>query len=883
LAEALVTCDRAAEAVTVFTNLLQTRCEPAARRGLGLALAKLGDWDAALPHLRHAHAAEKPPTAEITGALAICLANASGNRAANVRQALALIASLNVRADANWARRAGAVFAAAKAAGVAVSADEVAEFADVLGSTDAADPTAAAVYDLLAELRPASVPLSCARLYMRAAQRHGVNLPHDERLFDRAMADRHASREFFAAREWDFDAAERLYLERWASRHPGSLPTAPGTKYAVEAGAALLAAARRSAAQNRPEVAREVAELLLTLQPATGAAYDLLAELAFRRGDRSEARQMLKAWRDVCPTDPVPLARLAAISAGDHRPGEALTTARRALELVRGPVRVPYLLLAARLALAAGKPADATASFDECLRLAPDHPTALAGRAALAWSNADFPMLAGLAEQMARVPAEDPWYHYLAGGAALLAGQLDQADLSAKHASADSATAAEGRHLLALVRDRRNDAAGAADLLRDARVATGAAAQHAVALRGQAAWRGGEYAEAMRCWQGLPADRLKTWNLASVLGGTAFLAGIQALRAGNMEDAASWLRQAARLGHADPRLESLLAVACARAGAGGRGVELLEQAVQAGGASPELARHLARGYRRAGRLADARRLLERVPADERSLAVERGLLLLAEGQLVPAEKAFVAALEFDPDSSAAAVNLVFTRLSLGRLAEATAILPRAADVAPTAELKRLLGHLHQLSARPRETPAGWSADDDRDVIQALRSIGRLESAVPLFETLKAIRGQSPIVRPAEPELLLLRVKDQVDRGDPAAARELLEPKPGGSGSAVARNLLGVCAALFQDFARAVRHFQAALPQVGDDARVQQNLALVRGWAGDAERSEAHWHRFLELQAAQTPKPPGVADYHRRIATLVRERMKEDAAELVSPR
>ncbi|MFL6117738.1 MAG: hypothetical protein ACJ786_41265, partial [Catenulispora sp.] len=258
LAAALVACDRAEEAVPVFAELVKAGDGLPARRGLGLALAHLGRYDDALPHLKKAHAAEKPPSPVTTGALAACLAHAGGDRRANVRRALALIASLNVRADAVWARHAGAVFAAAQAAGVAVSADEVAELANVLTSTDAADPTAAEVYDLLAALRPDAIPADAARLYVRAAQRHGVRLAHDERLFATAMADRAGTRAFFAAREWDCDAAERLYLERWAEHHPGTFPTAPGPRYAAEAEAALLADSRRLEAQGQPVVARAV-------------------------------------------------------------------------------------------------------------------------------------------------------------------------------------------------------------------------------------------------------------------------------------------------------------------------------------------------------------------------------------------------------------------------------------------------------------------------------------------------------------------------------------------------------------------------------------------------------------------------------------------------
>ena len=488
--------------MALFTDLLNEGNDLAVRRGVGLALTRLKKWDEALPHLRFAHSAEEPASPTTTGALAQCLANAAGNGGANIREALGLISSLNVRADADWARRAGAVFAAAQAAGIPVSSAEVAELAGVLASTNAADATAAAVYDLLAttEKVPDAFMLECARLYVRAAHTHGVNLPADERLFDLAMTERGATRSFFAAHEWDFAGAERLYLERWAGRHPGTFPTAPGGRYAVQAEAALLADARRLAAHSRPEAARAVGQLILKLNPAAGSAYDLLAEIAFRRGDRADAAQLLKAWHGVCPSAPAPLARLAALVAGEHRPVQALATARHALDRAAGPARVPYLLFAARLALAAGKPGEAVELFDECLDLAPEHPTALAGRAALAWTRSDFPTLVRLAERMATVPAEDPWFHYLAGAAALLAGHLDQAEVSARHCANGSATATEGRHLLALVRDRSNDGAGAAELLRAAAGAGGAAADHAIALQGQAAWRTGDFAG--RCGTG---------------------------------------------------------------------------------------------------------------------------------------------------------------------------------------------------------------------------------------------------------------------------------------------------------------------------------------------------------------------------------------------
>jgi hypothetical protein len=46
--------------------------------------------------------------------------------------------------------------------------------------------------------------------------------------------------------------------------------------------------------------------------------------------------------------------------------------------------------------------------------------------------------------------------------------------------------------------------------------------------------------------------------------------------------------------------------------------------------------------------------------------------------------------------------------------------------------------------------------------------------------------------------------------------------------------------------------------------------------GDARRAAAHWQRFSEYHATQTPKPPGVPDYHKRIGALVKEKQNERA-------
>jgi Flp pilus assembly protein TadD len=336
------------------------------------------------------------------------------------------------------------------------------------------------------------------------------------------------------------------------------------------------------------------------------------------------------------------------------------------------------------------------------------------------------------------------------------------------------------------------------------------------------------------------------------------------------------LRQAVQLGYDDARLPPLLSAACLTTGdkheTADRAIARLEHALSVAGPQPEVVRRLSRAYRRQNRLADARQVLDRAPAENLSLALERGLLLLAESQLVPAEKAFAEAARYDPRSPAPCLNLVFARLSLGRLAEALELLPRAIELAPLPGQQRLLAQLRVLAARRPEALAGWSPEDDKAVVQCLRTIGRTESVGPLFEALAAARPLSPVVKDAQTELVPLLAKDRIDRGDAEGARQLLEPQLGSKSATLVHNLLGICACLRQDFTTAVRHFRLALPSVGDDARVQQNLAIVRGWMGEGERAVAHWRRFAELHVKQ---PAGAADYHQRIGALVRERLNEN--------
>lgn len=874
LGEAYAAAGRTAEAATLFADLLKTADTVPARRGLGFALARLERYDEALPHLRLAREREQPPTPRTTGTLALCLARATGDRAASAREALAMVAAHSVRGDAEWARLVAASFKAARDAGVTIGADEVRELANVLTSTDATDPTAAGTYDLLAGAAPDALPAEMAWLYVRAAQQHHVRGTNDAALLDRAFAERERMKRYFVEREWDFDAAERLYLRRWVERSPGTYPSAPGREYGTRTEALLLAEAKRAQGQGRPDNAREIAELALRLSPKSAAVHDRLAEIEYRLNEIRRATDRLQAWRRLYPNDARPLARLAVIYARQGQPVVALRKVRQALERTHGLARVGLLVLGARFAIAAGQADDALPLLEECVSLDPTHTPALAPLAAVLWAAGDREGLTKLSDKMARATADDPWFHYLASVAFFAAGRFDQAESAVRLASADPAVAGAAQHLLAVMCLQQQRTPAAAEALDRAVVVTDPTTRdRALALRGQLAWRSGDFAAAVRSWVALPEDQRHALGLDNVLSGAAFLSALTALQANRPEDAVRGLRLAKQRGFDDPRVDGLLTAAellAARAVDPARALKRLEKAAR-GEPAPEVLLHLAHAYRLQGRFDDARQSLDRLSGGDALADVQRGLTWLAEGQIVPAETAFASAVRHSPDNAAAVVNLFLCRLSLGRYELARELLPRAAELAPP-KWQRLLSQLRQLVADP-PTAGEWTAEDDRRVVQFLHLIGRFDVVEILADRLIAARARSPVAQALRFELVPLRAKDRIDRGDTPEALRLLAPEAD-QGPRLVRHLLGLAACLRQDFGRAVRHWAAALPADGDDPRIQQNLALARGWQGDSARAAGHWRRFLEHHD-QLPKPPNVPKYHQRIAELVRDRMRAE--------
>ncbi len=310
---------------------------------------------------------------------------------------------------------------------------------------------------------------------------------------------------------------------------------------------------------------------------------------------------------------------------------------------------------------------------------------------------------------------------------------------------------------------------------------------------------------------------------------------------------------------------------------------LLERATHVGGhAAPEVAYMLALAYKRQGKTAEARAALRKIAKPDAAVFLQLGLLSLREKNLAQAEGEFSRAAEMDPDSFPACYNLLLTRLTLGHVDLARAQLPRAIELADSADERRFLTLLQALlkAAQPgdgngdgfdpalADMPEG---DEDR-LLLLLWGLGQLDVSHSLLKALAAVRPQSLRVQEAFAEVVLVRAKSLMDRGDWLQAERELTPLARVKGLAKAHqtvlfNLLGVCACLNQDFPGGVRYLGQAVRLSNADARLYQNLALAYELQGEVAQADQQWNRYFDLLTAGAglPRPPGQVDYHDRLA------------------
>jgi Flp pilus assembly protein TadD len=307
---------------------------------------------------------------------------------------------------------------------------------------------------------------------------------------------------------------------------------------------------------------------------------------------------------------------------------------------------------------------------------------------------------------------------------------------------------------------------------------------------------------------------------------------------------------------------------------------LLEKAAHAGHTSPEVAYMLALAYKRQGKTAEARAALRKIAKPDASVFLQMGLLSLHENNLAQAEGEFSRAAEMDPDSFPACYNLLLTRLTLGHTDLARAQLPRAIELADSADERRFLTLLQALlNADPSANGDGFEpaladmlpADEER-LLSLLTGLGQLDVSHALLKVLAAARPQSPAVQEAFAEVVLVKAKAFMDRGDWLQAERELSPLARVKGltkshQTVLFNLLGVCFCLNQDFNGGVRYLTQAVKLSNTDARLSQNLALACELHGELAQADPQWNRYFDLlgAGADLPRPPGHVDYHDRLA------------------
>jgi Flp pilus assembly protein TadD len=321
--------------------------------------------------------------------------------------------------------------------------------------------------------------------------------------------------------------------------------------------------------------------------------------------------------------------------------------------------------------------------------------------------------------------------------------------------------------------------------------------------------------------------------------------------------------------------------------------QVLERAVQAGCQDPNVLYMLALAHKRQGKTAEARTALRKIQRPDANVMLQMGLLSLQEQQLSQAEGEFARAWEMDKSSYEICLNLLLTRLTLGKVEESLALLPAGLELAgkrgPAGEEEqRFLQVLQSLlqacgkgkkNAQASAALAELSATDEQRLLKIVRSLGQLDTVHSLLEVLTEARPRSGPVREAYIEATLVKAKGLMDRCHWAEAESLLRPLARASGgsrtSQVALlNLLGCCACLTQDFDSALKCFSSAVKLAPNDARLHQNLAITYELKGDLSQADPHWNRYFDLLDGRVPAPP---DMPRYLETLAYESLNRLAA------
>jgi tetratricopeptide (TPR) repeat protein len=334
---------------------------------------------------------------------------------------------------------------------------------------------------------------------------------------------------------------------------------------------------------------------------------------------------------------------------------------------------------------------------------------------------------------------------------------------------------------------------------------------------------------------------------------------------------------------------------------------LLEQAQRAGPQDANVHYLLALAYKRQAKWNEARTALRKITPPDANVLLQMGLISLEEGQLAQAEQEFAKSWEMAPDCYEACYNLLLTRLTLDRLDACLEMIPRVQAPTPSAAERRFLGLLQALltcgvaAARTGQRSSGldipadatlldMSAAEEQRLLQLLRSLGQLDTAHNLLKVLATTRPNSAPLQEVYIEVVMVKARALLDRGQWGEAERLLTPLANQRGvsrstQAALLNLLGCCACLNQEHEDGLRHFNSAARLSPNDARIQQNLALAHELLAQPSQADPHWNRFFDLLDNRLPGPRDVSNYPEtlafeglmRLSTLYAEKEKWQTA------
>jgi tetratricopeptide (TPR) repeat protein len=608
LAQAMQRQGQNKEAIELFNHVLSDGAPSLpVLRGLGLAQARLGQYDDAYKSLRLAYDMEIAKDRLTSGYLALCSAKtAPANPAdlpSNLAWALKTVTPFSAPGDAEWIDLITQIFTAARLANVPLSLDDQLYLCEHLASVHASDAPAAGAFQQMFEEHAQYVRPEYAWLYSQAIATHGEVETASLPLLELALHDRAAARAYFADQGWDFDAVERAYLQRSAKARPGQIPAVLGVAAVEHVERLLLDGSREAEERGDLDEARSLVEAFSRLVPHHPAALDRLAALHHRAGRTAQAVAALCHWQQKFPRDPLPLVRLGLVRANIGEVSEGLDLLTMARDLAEGPAKPRIGLVAARIALrhwseppnmsdadavllpplhsppAAMTKEAALGRAEDYLRRAldddSDNEDAAATLAALLWLKNDQAGLALLADRCRSFQGPDPRQQYFA--ALALSAARDWAGVvtacrRVTHLIADkngslSALAVEAAYLEGIAQAELGDAAAAVEALKKPAAAEGnPSAPFAQGLLGAMLMQQGQFDAATTWWQKLPAPQRSAWKIGEVLGGAQMLAALELFQAGRFELAADKFRQAGKLGCRDRRLGALLLASLVKAG-----------------------------------------------------------------------------------------------------------------------------------------------------------------------------------------------------------------------------------------------------------------------------------------------------------------------------